>query len=63
VPVLAGAGSNSTQKAIELARIAIELGADGALPSYKPYGEQELIIEDSDITAATGLLSARCRFP
>src|SRR5438093_7012743 len=36
VPVLAGAGSNSTQKAIELAMIAIELGADGAL-TVTPY--------------------------
>ena len=31
VPVLAGAGSNSTDKAIELARIAIDLGANGVL--------------------------------
>ena len=31
VPVLAGAGSNSTDKAIELARVAIDLGADGVL--------------------------------
>ncbi|MDQ6802100.1 MAG: 4-hydroxy-tetrahydrodipicolinate synthase [Acidobacteriota bacterium] len=31
VPVLAGAGSNNTQKAVELAEIAIDLGADGAL--------------------------------
>jgi 4-hydroxy-tetrahydrodipicolinate synthase len=36
VPVLAGAGSNSTQKAIELAEIAIDLGADGAL-TITPY--------------------------
>jgi 4-hydroxy-tetrahydrodipicolinate synthase len=31
VPVLAGAGSNATPKAIELAELAIELGADGVL--------------------------------
>jgi 4-hydroxy-tetrahydrodipicolinate synthase len=31
VPVLAGAGSNSTPRAIELTRMAIDLGADGAL--------------------------------
>src|ERR1700687_4742990 len=31
VPVLAGAGSNATPKAIELAQQAIELGADGIL--------------------------------
>src|ERR1700737_4335777 len=36
VPVLAGAGSNSTQKAVELAEIAIDLGADGAL-TITPY--------------------------
>src|SRR5207237_1869071 len=36
VPVLAGAGSNSTQKAIELAELAIELGADGVL-TITPY--------------------------
>jgi 4-hydroxy-tetrahydrodipicolinate synthase len=31
VPVLAGAGANNTQKAIDLALIAIDLGADGVL--------------------------------
>ena len=36
VPVLAGAGSNATPKAIELAELAIELGADGAL-TITPY--------------------------
>jgi len=36
VPVLAGAGSNSTDKAIELALIAIDLGADAAL-TITPY--------------------------
>jgi 4-hydroxy-tetrahydrodipicolinate synthase len=36
VPVLAGAGSNSTDKAIELALIAIDLGADGVL-TITPY--------------------------
>jgi 4-hydroxy-tetrahydrodipicolinate synthase len=36
VPVLAGAGSNSTDKAIELAEIAIDLGADGVL-TITPY--------------------------
>lgn len=36
VAVLAGAGSNATQKAIDLARIAIELGADGLL-TITPY--------------------------
>lgn len=36
VPVLAGAGSNSTEKAIELANVAIDLGADGLL-TITPY--------------------------
>jgi 4-hydroxy-tetrahydrodipicolinate synthase len=36
VPVLAGAGSNSTGKAIELALQAIDLGADGVL-TITPY--------------------------
>src|SRR5256885_17084378 len=57
VPVLAGAGSNSTDKAIELALMCIDLGADGVLtitPFYnKPtpdglrrhFGEQANAIE------------------
>ncbi|HUJ15294.1 MAG TPA: 4-hydroxy-tetrahydrodipicolinate synthase [Thermoanaerobaculia bacterium] len=36
VPVLAGAGSNSTQHAIELSKIVIDLGADGLL-TITPY--------------------------
>lgn len=36
VPVLAGAGSNSTDRAIELSKIAIDLGADGLL-TITPY--------------------------
>lgn len=36
VPVLAGAGSNSTAKAIELSKDAIDLGADGIL-TITPY--------------------------
>lgn len=36
VPVLAGAGSNATPKAVELAETAIELGADGIL-TITPY--------------------------
>lgn len=36
VPVLAGAGSNSTDKAIELALMCIDLGADGVL-TITPY--------------------------
>ena len=36
VPVLAGAGSNNTQRAIELAEQAIDIGADGVL-TITPY--------------------------
>jgi len=36
LPVLAGAGSNSTEKAIELAELAIDLGAAGVL-TITPY--------------------------
>ncbi len=36
LPVIAGAGSNSTAKAVELSKIATELGADGVL-SVGPY--------------------------
>lgn len=34
---------------------------DGTLLCYQPYGEEGLLIADIDITAATGLLAARCR--
>jgi len=36
VPVLAGAGSNNTPRAVELAELAIDLGADGIL-TITPY--------------------------
>ena len=36
VPVLAGAGSNSTPRAVELAELAVDLGADGLL-TITPY--------------------------
>jgi predicted amidohydrolase len=32
---------------------------DGTLLSYKPYGEEGLLVADIDIAAATGLLAAR----
>ncbi len=32
---------------------------DGTLLSYQPYGQEELLIADIDISAATGLLAAR----
>lgn len=34
---------------------------DGTLLSYQPYGEEGLLVADIDITAATGLLAARCK--
>jgi predicted amidohydrolase len=34
---------------------------DGTLLSYQPYGTEGLLIADIDITAATGLLAARCK--
>jgi predicted amidohydrolase len=34
---------------------------DGTLLSYQPYGEEGLLIADIDLSAATGLLAARCR--
>jgi predicted amidohydrolase len=34
---------------------------DGTLLSYQPYGKQGLLIADIDITAATGILAARCK--
>ncbi len=34
---------------------------DGTLLTYQPYGEEGLLIADIDLTAATGLLAARCR--
>src|SRR5437763_5580945 len=36
VPVLAGAGGNNTTRAVELAELAVDLGADGAL-TITPY--------------------------
>ncbi len=36
---------------------------DGTLLCYQPYGKEGLLIADIDITAATGLLAARCKSP
>jgi predicted amidohydrolase len=35
---------------------------DGTLLSHQPYGKEGLLIADIDITAATGLLAARCKY-
>jgi predicted amidohydrolase len=34
---------------------------DGTLLAYQPYGEEGLLTAEIDLTAATGLLAARCR--
>jgi len=34
---------------------------DGTVLSYQPYGKEGLLIADLDLTAATGLLAARCK--
>lgn len=34
---------------------------DGTLLTYQPYGEEGLLVADIDLSAATGLLAARCR--
>jgi predicted amidohydrolase len=34
---------------------------DGTLDSYQPYGKEGLLLAEIDITAATGLLAARCK--
>jgi predicted amidohydrolase len=34
---------------------------DGTLLSYQPYGKEGLLLADIDLTAATGLLAARCK--
>jgi len=48
----ASAGSGTTSAVV---------GPDGTLLSYQPYGKEGLLIADIDITAATGLLAARCK--
>ena len=37
------------------------VGPDGTLLAYQPYGVEGLLIGDLDLSAATGLLAARCR--
>jgi predicted amidohydrolase len=34
---------------------------DGTLQSYQPYGRSGLLVEDIDLSAATGLLASRCK--
>jgi 4-hydroxy-tetrahydrodipicolinate synthase len=58
VPVLAGAGSNSTQEACDLARACKELGADGTLqitPYYNKPTQAGLVAHFTAIAEASGL--------
>ena len=35
---------------------------DGTLLAYQPYGKEDLLIADVDLTLATGLLALRCKY-
>jgi len=49
----AGAGSPTTSAVVR---------PDGTLLSYQPYGEEGLLIADVDLSSATGILAARCKY-
>ena len=34
---------------------------DGTLQAFQPYGQEGLLVEDLDLSTATGLLASRCR--
>ncbi|RUT32520.1 4-hydroxy-tetrahydrodipicolinate synthase [Arsenicitalea aurantiaca] len=58
VPVIAGAGSNSTAEAVSLARFAEEIGADAVLsvvPYYNKPNQEGLFQHFSAVAAATSL--------
>jgi 4-hydroxy-tetrahydrodipicolinate synthase len=58
VPVVAGAGSNSTAEAVELSRFAEEVGADAILtvvPYYNRPSQEGLFQHFSAVAGATGL--------
>jgi 4-hydroxy-tetrahydrodipicolinate synthase len=58
VPVVAGAGSNSTAEAVALARFAEEVGADAVLsivPYYNKPGQEGLFQHFSAVAGAIGL--------
>jgi 4-hydroxy-tetrahydrodipicolinate synthase len=58
VPVLAGAGSNSTQEACDLARACKDLGADGTLqitPYYNKPTQSGLVAHFTAVAEASGL--------
>src|SRR5260370_2395606 len=49
----ASAGSSTTPAVVR---------PNGTLLAYQPYGKEGLLITDIDITAATGLLAAHCKY-
>ncbi|MDR1870625.1 MAG: 4-hydroxy-tetrahydrodipicolinate synthase [Deltaproteobacteria bacterium] len=58
IPVLAGAGSNSTEEAISMAKHAKEVGADGLLlvsPYYNKPTQEGLFLHFSKVAEAAGL--------
>ncbi len=58
VPVIAGAGSNSTDEAVELARFAEEVGADAVLsvvPYYNKPTQEGMFQHFSAVASATSL--------
>jgi len=58
VPVIAGAGSNSTAEAVSLARFAEEVGADAVLsivPYYNKPNQEGMFQHFSAVASATGL--------
>lgn len=66
VPVIAGAGSNSTSEAVSLARFAEDIGADVVLsvvPYYNKPTQEGMFQHFSAVASATSLpiCSTRCR--
>ena len=51
---VASAGSPTTSAVVR---------PDGTLLCYQLYGKEGLLIADIDLTEATGLLAARCKYP
>ncbi|MBV8070712.1 MAG: carbon-nitrogen hydrolase family protein [Acidobacteriaceae bacterium] len=49
----AGAGSPTTSAVVR---------PDGTLLTYQPYGQEGLLVADIDLSIATGLLAARCKY-
>ena len=36
---------------------------DGTLQCFQPYGQEDLLVADLDLSTATGLFASRCRTP